>query len=413
MDRKHHKHRLLVCILALVLTLALPGVALAADMDVAASSTSVKAGDTVTVTVTVSGAHIAVAEGVFTYDPAVLSYVSSTGGASDGFIQMVSAQQGGSSSLTAVIKFVATGGGEAEIRVTLRQVLNYDGDALGGAEAGVKITVASPEATPGQPGESPSPVDISLTGVAAENVTGAAAQMYIWRSLNSLTLPSGFADRQVTYRDEYVGGAAIPDTEDLILLYLSERDGSNAGYYVYDAEHDVLFPYLTMQSVSKYYTLIWPDEGADVPEGYTETTLEWKKKEVPAWIREGSDGSVYLVYARDSAGERGWYLYDTVYESVQRYAAPAQTEPYPEPAASPTPQPADKPVSAPPDTTQTFLGIRLDSTLFLSLTGGCLLLLVITAVMTVLYLKATSGKRKAARMDKRLKRAAQKMDNES
>ena len=113
MDRKHPKLKKLSVILALALVLAVPGVAFATDMSVTADPTSVKAGDTVTVTVTVSGAHIAVAEGVFTYDPAVLSYVSSSGGASDGYINMVSAQQGGASSLTAVIRFAAIGGGRS------------------------------------------------------------------------------------------------------------------------------------------------------------------------------------------------------------------------------------------------------------------------------------------------------------
>ena len=176
-------------------------------------------------------------------------------------------------------------GGEAEILVTLGNVLDYNGEALGGAEAGVNITVATPETTPEQPGESTPPVDISLTGVAAENVSGATAQMYIWRSNEQTDAALGFADRQVTYHDEYVGGAAIPDTEDLILLYLSEQDGSNPGYYVYDAEKDVLFPYLTMQSVSKYYTLIWPMRALQYRKGMCRPHLSGRRRRCPRGSR--------------------------------------------------------------------------------------------------------------------------------
>ena len=404
MRREHRMKRILAVALALAALLAFPAAAYATDISVTANSTSVMSGDAVTVTVVVSGAHIAVADGAFTYDPALLSYIGSNGGASDGTINLVSAQEGGTSSLTAVIKFVAIGEGDAEVRVSMEHVLDYNGQALGSAEAGVSVSIAS-AGGPDEPATSESvpPVDISLTGVEAEHVMGATAPMYVWRSLTSLTLPSGFADRQVTYRDEYVGGAAIPDSEDLILLYLSEKTGENAGYYVYDAEKDVLFPYVTMLSVSASFTLIWPDESVSVPEGYEPATLEWKDREVPAWTAQGSDGSVYLVYARSSSGERALYLLNVEDDSVQRFIAPPVTEPEPaeEPAAEPTARPASGQADA-----ETIFGIRLNSTLFIALCGACVLLAAAAVVFAVLFAKATRGKRRAARMEKRLKKAS-------
>ncbi len=394
--------RTAVCICTLAVAMALPVTAFAADIDITASSTSVKKGDAVTVTVTVSDQHIAVANGIFTYDPTLLSYTGSNGGASDGYVNLVSAQKGGSSSLTAVINFKAVGAGDAEIRVTMQSILDYDGNALTSAEAGLSISIAAAD-TPAEPGESAEAVDISQTGVAAGNVTGVAEQMYIWRSLSSLTLPNGYADRQVTYKGEYVGGAAIPDTEDIILLYLSTKTGESAGYYVYDEQRDVLFPYRTLSSVSKGYTLIWPDDCLKVPEGYEQTTLVWDKKEAPAWIQASGDGTVYLVYARDSSGERAWYLYDSVVESMQRFIPPAEAEA--EPAVAPTAAPEDKPAAAQAET-ETLWGIRLNSTLFIALALGCALMTVLAAVFMALLIKSSRTKRKAADMEKRYKKGS-------
>ena len=142
MSRKRTMRRILTCVLALVLLAVFPAVAYATSISVSADSTSVKVGDTVTVTVTITAPHIAVADGVFTYDPALLSYVSSNGGASDGYINLVSLQEGGSSSLTALIKFAAIGDGDAIIDVSIESVLNYDEQSLEDAQAGVSISIA-------------------------------------------------------------------------------------------------------------------------------------------------------------------------------------------------------------------------------------------------------------------------------
>ncbi len=406
MKTKQTIKRITALIPALILMLIFPVVALATDISVKADATSVKVGDTVTVTVVVSAEHIAVADGSFTYDPALLTYVSSNGGASDGSINMVAAQEGGASSLTAVIKFAAIGQGEAVVNVSMDSVLSYDEQVLETAEAGVSITVAAADAA--APGTEPSvpPVNLAQTGVAAENVEGAAAQMYIWRSLSSLTLPSGYVDKQVTYKGEFVGGAAIPDSEDLTLLYLSEETGENAGYYIYNEEKNTLFPYYTLLSVSASYTIVKPEEGIAVPEGFEETTLTWKEKQMPAWTQKGSDGTVYLVYVRNAAGEKGFYLFSTEDESLQRYKGAALSAPA-QPTAQPSAEPSSAPVSAPAD----IGGFAIDQTLFYALCGACAVLAAAVIVLAVLYTsKKSRSKRRAARWEKRNDAAPKKED---
>lgn len=400
MNRNQKTRRIFAALLTLICLLVFPTAVFAADLSVNANSTEVKAGDTVTLTVIVSGKHIAVADGSFTYDPAVIKYVSSNGGASDGYINLVSAQKDGSSSLTAIIKFAALSEGNTEIKVSIDKILDYDGKSIKGAEAGVSITVKAVPAKTDKPAEE-TPVDYSKTGVAAQNVLGAANQMYIWPSLSSLTMPAGFVDKQVEYGGEYVGGAVIPDSEDITVLYLSEAGGENAGYYIYDKDKNTLFPYLTVASVSANFTLIWPEETAEAPTGYEAATFKWKEKDVPAWKAKGSDGTVYLVYARNGAGEKGFYLYNTADESVQRFTATPvpEIEPTASPTAEPTEQPAETPAEEKDDS-----AITLDRTVVIAAGGAGVLFAAGFAAFMILYLKASRGKRKAKHMARGMNR---------
>ncbi len=411
--RKHTARSAVAFIIAALVMLAVPIVAFATDVSVTADSTAVKAGDTVTLTVIVSAEHIGVASGSFTYDPALLTYVSSDGGASDGYINLVSAEKGGSSSLSVVIKFAAKAQGTAVVNVVMDNVLSYDEQPLDKGEAGVSITVAASDAPPQTSGEVESipAVNLAQTGVAAQNVTGAAAQMYIWRDLGSLTLPSGFADRQVTYAGEYVGGAAIPDREDLILLYLSEAAGENAGYYIYNEQKNTLDPYITISSKLASFTIIWPDETATAPAGFEQTTLEWDEKQLPAWKAPESGDIVYLVYARNSKGETGFYLFNTEDESVQRYAAVPQAGAAA--TAEPEKEPTAKPVSGEVPEPKDDSSIEIDRTLFTALLIGAALMLAAAVVFATLYIKrrVRSARRRALRMKERMEAQSKERQN--
>ncbi len=390
-------------IITLLIMMAVPAVAFAADVSVTTDSTEVKAGDTVTLTVIVTDENIGVASGSFTYDPALLNYVSSDGGASDGYINIVSAQNGGSSSLSAVIKFTAKAEGTVTINVSIDNVLSYDEQTLEKGEGEASITIAAADALPQtSSGESVPALDLSQTGVAVQNVTGAEAQMYVWRDLSSLTLPSGFADRQVMYAGEQVGGAAIPDSDDMILLYLSETAGGNAGYYIYNEQKNTLDPYITITSKRASFSIIWPDQDVTAPAGFEQTTLEWDDKSLPAWKTAESGEIVYLVYARNSKGEKGFYLINTEDESIQRYAAVSKQGAAPPESAT---EPTTKPVSG--QTAEINSGITVNRTLFILLCIAGALILAAAAVFVTLYLRRTRSKRR------RVVRIKERMDTEA
>lgn len=389
---------LAICLLWLISACA---TTFASELSVSAGSTAVQTGDTVEVSVTVTGKEMAVAEGVFDYDPALLTYKESDGGAADGFINLISAEKNGSSTLMCKIVFEAIGSGEAVVNVSIERILNYDGDQLDGAKGSttVSVSAAPVEATP-----TPVPVDYSKTGVKAQNITGAPSEMYIWRSLENVTIPSKYEETETTYHDETVMGAVIKDSNAPELLYLSDAAGENAAYYIYDRASDTLYPYRTISSVLKAYILLQPDSGVQIPAGFTQSSLTVGEKEITAWKSQDAQGDVYLVYGRDPQGEIGFFAYDPEGESVQRYATlparPVLPELTPSPKNAPVEEaPVEKPAVEDQSNALVHIGedaVTLQKMVFWGICGFAALMFVLFLVSVISHAIEKKQRRRRA-----------------
>lgn len=374
------------------LVLLAPGVALA-DVSVTAQAdkAAVQAGDTVEVTITVEGEGMAVAEGLYTYDPSLLTYAESEGGASDGFLNLVSAEKGGADTLTCRIRFTAAGAGEAKVEAAIDKVLGYDGKEQAGAKATASVSVAAAAPTP-----TPTPIDYAAEGVAAQNVQGAAEPMYIWRSLENVTVPSRYGETTLEYHGETVAAATVEDSDAPTLLYLSNATGETGGYYIYDAAKDSLYPYRTLSSVSKSYILLEPDGSVELPAGFSETTLTIDEKDYKAWKAQDAQGDVYLLYARNPDGEVGYYLYNPQDEAFQRYAVLPARPPQPTPAPAPAATPA-APQEAPGEEPAPGGGVTLTMPqVYMALGGALLLVLIIVGLIVAHAVEKARRRRRAA-----------------
>lgn len=385
--KKNACYKLLLALAALLL-LSLPAAAFAdAALSIKADKESIQHGDTVEVTITVSGSAMAIAEGSFTYDPAILKYEESEGGASDGFLNLVSAEQGGAGTLVARIRFSAVGAGDVELNAAIDKIITYDGKEQAGGAASVKITVAAPAPTP-----TPTPIDYAKEGVEAQNVQGASEGMYIWRTLENVTIPSRYTESTLDYHGETVAAATVEDSDAPVLLYLSNATGDVGGYYIYDS--DTLYPYRTLNSISKAYILLEPDGSVALPEGFTETTLTVGEAEYKAWKATDAQGDIYLLYARNPDGEVGYYVYNPLDESFQRYAVmPARpmepTLPPENVQATPAPEQSAAPGDDADETATP------GNTLFYIICGVAALLLI--AVVGLLILRSVEDKRRRRR----------------
>lgn len=384
------KNRKTVALTLALLLLLLPSLASASiNLSAQTDSSSVQAGDTIEVMITVSGKGMAIAEGVFTYDPAVLTYAESEGGASDGFLNMISAQKGGADTLTARIRFTAAGAGSTQIEASIEKVLGYDGKAQEGATASVSVSVSAPAPTP-----VPTPLNYAAEGVLAQNVKDTSESMYIWRSLENVTVPSGYSVTTLAYHGETVAAARVEDSDAPTLLYLSNAAGNLGSYYIFNMAADTLYPYRTVSSVSKSYILLEPSGSVALPEGFAEATLMIGEKEYAAWKAQDAQGEVYLLYARNPDGETGYYVYNAEDESLQRYAVmparPIKPSLPPESQVAPAPEQQAEGTPVPERTGE----ITLSKTVFFLMCGGGALLLL--AVMGLLIARSAEMKRRKA-----------------
>lgn len=338
--------KLTAIILSLLIMLICSAAYADASLDAQADKAQVSAGDTVTVTITLKGDKLAAAEGSFAYDTSLLSFEEAEGGAGDGYISMVSLSKGGESSLSARITFKALAEGNAEVAFSITKILNYSGKELGAAEQKASVTIL-----PG-PEPTPEPISYAKEGVKAENVEGAEGDMFVWRSIENVTIPSRYTESEYTYHGETVAAAAVADSDAPLLLYVTDDTGAIGGYYIYDEAKDRLYPYQTVSSTSKSYIILEPDEGVSAPEGFSETMLTIDETQYRAWVSSDAQGEVYLLYARNPKGETGFYTYSVEDSSMQRYAVmPARPViDTSAPAETAAPEPAEPAATAEPET---------------------------------------------------------------
>ena len=116
----------------------------------------------------------------------------------------------------------------------------------------------------------------------------------------------------------------------LVLLNL-KNDVDNGTLYVYHPNGGYIYPYIKLEANDVYIIALQPDETVEAPEGYSACTLSIEGKgTVTAYQYQARTASeFYLLYCVNNNGQYGWYQYDTVEGTFQRYsgAAPQITTP--------------------------------------------------------------------------------------
>lgn len=334
----------LVLITTMILVLPNTTYASNASASASASPSTVNVGDTVTVTVTFSGKNIAGVQGSYSYNSDILQFTSSKIVNGDGQVTHSSARGDflifdarGTTSLRIELTFKALKTGEANISFSTSDAHGIGDDgiiSMGTPKASTKVTVRTPAPPPSQPSKpsqpsqpsqptqptkppEPEPEPINPVDDALE-VTVDGKALFMWTELDTVKLPDGFKAKEVTYGEDKVE-MAVSEEQDLVLAYLTDKDGKNGTFYVYDSESNQLYPHLTFNSRSNY-TILQAGANTTVPEGYVETELTLDDQTVQAWKQDsGENPDFFLIYAMNSEGEKGFYLYDSSEGTIQKF----------------------------------------------------------------------------------------------
>ena len=171
-----------------------------------------------------------------------------------------------------------------------------------------EVTV-TPEPSPSSEPELP-PVTVHIDGKSLQ----------IKSDFDTSVLPESFKVANLIYDgNEVIGATSL--TGNLNLLYLTDSNGENGDFYIYDEESKNLYEYIEVEARGGRHIIISYDESLSIPDNFIPVNFKINEDEISAWQLEGIDSDeYYIVYAMDGYGNKDFYNYDTVGQTFQRFS---------------------------------------------------------------------------------------------
>ena len=151
---------------------------------------------------------------------------------------------------------------------------------------------------------------------AVIDINGANYHFPTPEQMEGVAIPEGYTTAETAYEEQTITVYTSPNQK-LQLVYLLDGD-ENGQWFIYNAETKTFEPYVEYQATANRYVILAPGADVVVPDGYAQTEAEIQGQKVTAYARADVTDLV-LVYAMNINGEAGWYLYDTVEGTWQRY----------------------------------------------------------------------------------------------
>ena len=312
--------KLAASLLALCLMLPMYSmVSYAADGRVSFTDPKTKTGESVEVTCALraGGEGLQSFDITLEYDAEYLAFESGAEGVtkeSDGVLKYTG-KSSGDTRIGFEMKFVALKEGTTKIEVKEASGVTAGGETINCTNGNATVTIEKGTKEVQVPVSTASDVDVTVDGVSYKLSDG----------FKNADIPAGFTEVKLPYdgtERRFVQDA----TGSITLAYLVDAEG--AGNFFQYNQNDGSFAAYVMVTVSPSTTIVLQkaEKGLKIPAGYQEVKLTVNNNEFPAWQDVDQEG-FYLVYALNSGtGEKGFYQYDTMEESYQRFVVSENTE---------------------------------------------------------------------------------------
>ena len=174
--------------------------------------------------------------------------------------------------------------------------------------------------------EETAPEQLQQTQAGGLSFTADGSEYTISETVSDEQLLSDCSKTEVSYGGQNVEGA-VWQPGGLTLLYATKADGEGS-FFIYDSEKNSFQIFVQIMGIENHYIVpVAPQES--VPDGFTEENLQWNNSWLPAYQTTKGDPDLtdafYLLYAYNNEGNTGFYLYDVVEGSFQRYFAMQET----------------------------------------------------------------------------------------
>lgn len=156
--------------------------------------------------------------------------------------------------------------------------------------------------------------DVPKTDVLV-NVDGQ--DYFILSNFDESALPEGYEAVEYSYKGtDVIVGKGL--SNGLIVFYLETAtdSASEKKFFIYDEAADQFLKLQRLNSVAREYTIL--KEGmTELPNQYVETKLEFAGEQIDVWIENDANPKYFLFYGMSIAGNKGWYRYDLVENTIQ------------------------------------------------------------------------------------------------
>ena len=144
-------------------------------------------------------------------------------------------------------------------------------------------------------------------------------------------MPEGFQPATITYAEKEISVAQMKNNADTVLVWLENKaDSADKGMYLLDRERGEAVPFICIAGKEDSFVVL-----TDVPEAeektvadcYHHTLCTFENGSIMAYQLTQEDEHVsndvtatdfYYVYGISSEGGRGWYVYDSAGDTLQR-----------------------------------------------------------------------------------------------
>lgn len=224
-------------------------------------------------------------------------------------------------------KIISGVGGSVDLKVG-KNTIEIVVEAEDGKKATYTIVVTrkEKEVAP-EPSETTSQSESTTPPPVNEALKWNGEQLQVTTKIPTESIPKDFESTLLVVNGQQMQGLTF-GKGDLKVLYLNNTNGAGS-LYVWDEKTQAVYPFVKITSEESYVMILAPEvETSPVPEGFESSTLSIEGKgTVNAYqLKDITKGPArasefYLIYCMNNNGEKGWYLYDIVEGTFQRYFA--------------------------------------------------------------------------------------------
>lgn len=261
--------------------------------------------------------NIANVEVKLSYDTEYLRFDSGDGVTDDGNGTLTCTGSGTSAEVTFVVTFQALKEGTTSVEISDVTASDAAGNVLNMDKGQSAVSIAEGDPSKIQ--------DTSTTSSADDMQVEVNGTTYtLTDSFADADIPSGYTRTQISL-DGQERQMVTNESSGIVLGYL--RDADDVGDFFLYSEEDATFSPYEEVAISDTTSIVILDDasGAKLPDTYAEVKMTLNGNEFPVW-QDTENTDYYVMYAINNNGETGYYQYDSIEGTYQRFIVPQVEE---------------------------------------------------------------------------------------